>query len=98
MSFLQTLRYGTVARRVGHLVFFRALALRGAFGGGQKEILSGPLSDLLWKTKEECVAVTTELIKDKNRLKIVQEQAITRARFFSQEKFDQKVWRMTHAK
>jgi glycosyltransferase involved in cell wall biosynthesis len=66
--------------------------------GGQKEIASGSLSSLLWETKEECVAVTTALIENKNRLKMVQEQAITRARFFSQEKFDQKVWRMTNEK
>lgn len=56
--------------------------------GGQKEILTGKLSYLLWHDQDECVKKCLSLIKDEKKYHYYQKLAQERAFFFSKENFD----------
>lgn len=56
-------------------------------GGGQVEIITDDQNGLLWKTPDELIARTTELITDGNRRIKVSQLAIKRAQDFSEDRF-----------
>lgn len=55
--------------------------------GGQKEILEGELRELLWQTKEECVAKTSQIIKDTTQRDKYSQLALARATLFGSQRF-----------
>lgn len=62
--------------------------------GGQKEILEGKLSNLLWKTEADTIKITAELLKSEEKRddfkKIIKDRLI----HFDQPEFEQRVWEM----
>ncbi len=59
--------------------------------GGQKEILTDQLSQYLWNTTDEAIALTTNLIKQPRELMNAQLMAQERAKQFNQTHFDRTV-------
>lgn len=55
--------------------------------GGQKEILGEGLSSCLWDDKNDCLAKTLELIKNKTEREKLVELAYHKSLFFSKERF-----------
>ncbi len=59
--------------------------------GGQKEILSDDLSELLWQEREECVAKSLELITNSAHYTRLQNAVKERAAFFGPQRFSEQV-------
>lgn len=59
--------------------------------GGQVEIVENGENGLFWETKEELIRKTNQVIKDNKLWKTLSENAIKRAKDFSQEKFCERI-------
>lgn len=57
------------------------------FKGGQKEILGSELQHLGWTTQQECLRITTDLMKQPKKLKNLQLQVRKRAEGFGEHAF-----------
>lgn len=66
--------------------------------GGQKEILGEELSYCLWNNKNECLAKTLELIKNKTERKKLAELSQERSLYFSKERFRKILLEMVYKK
>ncbi len=62
--------------------------------GGQVEIMSGSLSQLLWQTPQECIDKTVAIIKDPWLEKSMRLEALNRTHNFNQASFQTAVWQM----
>ncbi len=62
--------------------------------GGQVEIMSGPLRQLLWQTTQECVDKTVAIIKDPWLEKSMRDSALRRTKYFNRSSFETAVWQM----
>jgi glycosyltransferase involved in cell wall biosynthesis len=62
--------------------------------GGQKEVLSSELSELLWDDQNDCLSKTLKLIKEEKELTKFQKKVIERSEFFGKNEFEKRVWRM----
>ncbi|MFZ5376071.1 MAG: glycosyltransferase family 4 protein [Patescibacteria group bacterium] len=62
--------------------------------GGQTEIMTGNLQSLCWQTTDECEKITIDLIKNQQKLYEFSQLAIKRAKDFSQNNFEEKLWKM----
>jgi glycosyltransferase involved in cell wall biosynthesis len=62
--------------------------------GGQPEIVGNELTNLLWKSKEECIAITAELIANPKRIASLRQVVRERAVSFGEAEFKKRVWEM----
>ncbi len=59
--------------------------------GGQPEIVENGKSGLLWNSLEELQALTLQIIKDQKLMEEIGDHAISRSKFFSKGKFEEKI-------
>lgn len=69
-----------------------------AYGqGGQIEVVGSNLSELLWLDRKECLAKTSELIRNKKQFEDYQQRVMIRAKSFGYDRFQQKLeWMLAH--
>jgi len=59
--------------------------------GGQPEVLGTLVKELSWSTKEQCIALTAEVLKDQKKLDTLKDKVRIEAERFSEEVFSAKV-------
>ncbi len=70
-----------------------------AYGqGGQIEVFGPNLSELLWQDQTECLAKTSELMRNPQQFNDYQQRVMSRAKNFGYDRFQQKLeWMVDHA-
>lgn len=65
--------------------------------GGQPEILGHELKELLWESKQECLEITKEIVKNAEKRKVLAEKVSRRAEAFGKQAFEDKLWKMVNS-